>query len=38
VVINTIDEYYNLGESTTMEGMKHFAIGIWACFKSMYLK
>jgi hypothetical protein len=28
VVINTIDEYCNLGESKTMEVMKHFAIGI----------
>jgi hypothetical protein len=37
-VINTIGEYYNLGESTSMEVNKHFAIGIWTCFKSKYLK
>jgi hypothetical protein len=28
VVINTIGEYYNLGEGISMEVIKHFAIGI----------
>jgi hypothetical protein len=38
VLINTIDKYCNLGESATMDIMKHFTIGIWVCFESMYLK
>jgi hypothetical protein len=28
MVINTIDEDYKLGESTTMESINHFNVGI----------
>jgi hypothetical protein len=38
MVINTIDEDYKLGESTTMESINHFNVGIWTWFKSIYLK
>jgi hypothetical protein len=33
MVANT-DEDYKLGESTTMEAINHFIIGIWTWFKS----
>jgi hypothetical protein len=38
MVANTIDEYYKLGESTTIEAISHFNIWIWTWFKSTYLK
>jgi hypothetical protein len=38
MVANTIVEDYNLGESTTMEAINHFNIGIWTWFKFIYLK
>ncbi len=38
MVANTIDEDYKLGESTNMEAINHFNIGIWTLFKSTYLK
>jgi len=33
-----IDEDYKLGESTTMEAINHFNIGIWTWFKFTYSK
>jgi hypothetical protein len=38
LAIDATDEYCMLGESTTMEALKHFAIGVQTWFKSTYLR
>jgi hypothetical protein len=38
LVIATIDEYCTLGESTTMEALKHFVTRVRTCFESTYLR
>jgi hypothetical protein len=36
LAIDATNEYCMLGESTTMEVLKHFAIGVRTCFESTY--
>lgn len=38
LVVNAIDEYCTLGETTTMESLKCFVAWVWACFESTYLR